>query len=95
MRTLLLAGIMLAALLGASIYWLLASDIDLRLFSLSAQDVVAFAEAWAPWTMLASMALMILHSFLPFPSEVIAIANGMMFGDKFPRDVRVSPYTTT
>ena len=33
--------------------------------------------AWAP---VASIALIILHSFLPFPAELIAIANGMLFG---------------
>ena len=32
------------------------------------------------WGVLASIALMILHSFVPFPAEFIALANGMVYG---------------
>jgi uncharacterized membrane protein YdjX (TVP38/TMEM64 family) len=47
-------------------------------FSLeSIQDLVRSA---GPWAAVASIGLMILHSFVPFPSEFIAVANGMVFG---------------
>ena len=39
--------------------------------------LMAQAGFWAP---LASIGLMVLHSFVPFPAEVIAIANGIAFG---------------
>jgi len=42
--------------------------------------VVAQIQAWGPWAALGSIALMIAHSFLPFPSEIITLANGMVFG---------------
>ncbi|AJY27211.1 hypothetical protein BTM_6178 (plasmid) [Burkholderia thailandensis 34] len=32
------------------------------------------------WGVLLSIALMTIHSFLPFPAEVIAIANGVIYG---------------
>ncbi|GAB3684431.1 TVP38/TMEM64 family protein [Salinisphaera aquimarina] len=35
------------------------------------------AGLWAP---LASVGLMAAHSFLPFPAEIIAVANGIVFG---------------
>jgi uncharacterized membrane protein YdjX (TVP38/TMEM64 family) len=32
------------------------------------------------WGVLASIALMIVHSFVPFPAEFVALANGMVYG---------------
>ncbi len=32
------------------------------------------------WGVLVSLGLMIVHSFIPFPSEFVAIANGMIYG---------------
>lgn len=37
-------------------------------------------EAWGPLAAPISIALMVLHSFVPFPAEMLAIANGMLFG---------------
>lgn len=42
-----------------------------------AQDAI---RSWGAWGIAASIALMVVHSFLPFPSEVIALANGMVYG---------------
>jgi len=36
--------------------------------------------AWGTWGMVASMGIMVLHSFVPFPAEFVAIANGMLYG---------------
>lgn len=55
-------------------------SLDLRIMSLTVEDVKSYAEAWAPWSAVASIGLMVLHSFLPLPAEIIAVANGMMFG---------------
>jgi uncharacterized membrane protein YdjX (TVP38/TMEM64 family) len=67
-------GVMLAlAVVALPTVWLLRLD-----------DPVAELErlmaAWGPLAALASIALMVLHSFVPFPAEMLAIANGMLFG---------------
>jgi len=41
------------------------------------RTLMARAGFWAP---LASVGLMTAHSFVPFPAEVIAVANGIVFG---------------
>jgi uncharacterized membrane protein YdjX (TVP38/TMEM64 family) len=47
-------------------------------------DSVQAAEerirSWGAWGIAGSIALMVVHSFLPFPSEIIALANGMVYG---------------
>ena len=50
------------------------------LLSLTPESVHRFAEAWGRWAALGSITLMVVHSVLPLPAEVIAVANGMMFG---------------
>jgi uncharacterized membrane protein YdjX (TVP38/TMEM64 family) len=47
---------------------------------LSPAEVQAFVQSWGMWSVAGSMGLMVLHSFVPVPAEVIAVANGMMFG---------------
>ena len=37
-------------------------------------------QSWGMWGVAASIGLMILHSFVPFPAEFLAIANGMIYG---------------
>jgi uncharacterized membrane protein YdjX (TVP38/TMEM64 family) len=36
--------------------------------------------SWGAWGPLASVGLMVVHSFVPFPAEFLAVANGMVFG---------------
>ncbi len=47
-------------------------------------DSVGAAEerirSWGAWGIAGSIGLMIVHSFLPFPAEIIALANGMVYG---------------
>ena len=46
-------------------------------------SVQAFEETilgWGAWGVLGSIGLMIVHSFVPFPAEFLAIANGMVYG---------------
>jgi uncharacterized membrane protein YdjX (TVP38/TMEM64 family) len=52
----------------------------LELWSVSVGDIERFVERWGAWSALGSIVLMVLHSFLPLPAELIAIANGMLFG---------------
>ena len=39
-----------------------------------------FAESWGTWAALGSITLMVLHPVLPLPAEMIAVANGTLFG---------------
>jgi uncharacterized membrane protein YdjX (TVP38/TMEM64 family) len=41
---------------------------------------VALIRSWGAWGMLGSIGLMVVHSFLPFPAEIVACANGMIWG---------------
>ena len=43
-------------------------------------EIERFVAAWGPWSAVGSVALMVLHSFLPLPAEIIPLVNGMMFG---------------
>ncbi len=75
------AGILVLLLIAATVggwFWLRARGIDLG--ETSTADVEAMVKGWAPWSWLASIALMVLHSFVPLPAEIIALANGMLFG---------------
>ncbi len=46
----------------------------------SMSDIEQFIAAAGYWGVAASIGLMVLHSFVPFPAEFVAIANGMMWG---------------
>jgi uncharacterized membrane protein YdjX (TVP38/TMEM64 family) len=46
----------------------------------SVEDVVQLVQAAGLWGVGASIGLMVIHSFVPFPAELIAIANGMVYG---------------
>jgi len=47
---------------------------------LSTDAIEDTIRAWGMWGVLASLGLMILHSFVPFPAEFVALANGMVYG---------------
>ncbi len=44
------------------------------------QEIKDTIAAWGPWGVVVSMGIMVLHSFVPFPAEFLAIANGMLYG---------------
>ena len=46
----------------------------------SIEEFERLIESWGPWGVLAAIGLMIVHSFVPFPAEFVAIANGMIYG---------------
>lgn len=49
-------------------------------FELSATKLTALIRSWGPWGIAGSISLMALHSIMPFPAEILAIANGMVYG---------------
>lgn len=46
----------------------------------SVQAIEETIRSWGAWGVTASIGLMVLHSFVPFPAEFLAIANGMVYG---------------
>jgi uncharacterized membrane protein YdjX (TVP38/TMEM64 family) len=49
-------------------------------FELSVDAAVLRIRDWGAWGVAGSIGLMIAHSFLPFPAEIIACANGIVYG---------------
>ena len=72
------AAVLLAALAASLWYALKLAGIDFA--ALDQRAVERIVESWGAWGPLASVALMVLHSFLPLPAEIIPLANGMLFG---------------
>jgi uncharacterized membrane protein YdjX (TVP38/TMEM64 family) len=52
----------------------------LRGFERSGGEGERLIQSWGMWGVLASIMLMVLHSFVPFPAELVAVANGMLYG---------------
>ncbi|MBI4763799.1 MAG: TVP38/TMEM64 family protein [Deltaproteobacteria bacterium] len=46
----------------------------------SITEITALIRSFGFWGVGASIGLMVIHSFVPFPAEFIAIANGMIYG---------------
>ncbi|MFO1060772.1 MAG: VTT domain-containing protein [Dongiaceae bacterium] len=46
----------------------------------SVERTVALIRGWGAWGVAGAIALMVAHSFLPFPAEILACANGMIWG---------------
>ncbi len=44
------------------------------------EDVLQMIRESGPWGVIVSLGLMVIHSFIPFPAEFVAIANGMIYG---------------
>ena len=78
-RVILPVAIVLMCAVGGLTWWLLPPGV-LRGFDFSVNDAVALIRSWGAWGMAGSIALMVVHSFLPFPAEVIALANGLIYG---------------
>ena len=65
------ALLLIAAVIGAWL-WLRGRGIDLS--AMSTADVEAMVKGWAPWTWLGSIALMVLHSFVPHQGDAWQLA---------------------
>ncbi len=46
----------------------------------SVKGIEELIRSWGPWGVGASIGLMVLHSFVPFPAGLLALANGMLYG---------------
>lgn len=79
-RTTSAIGIGLLATLGILVVLFLAALSLGWNLGFSVQDIEDTILSWGPWGVAGSIGLMVLHSFLPFPAEFLAIANGMLYG---------------
>jgi uncharacterized membrane protein YdjX (TVP38/TMEM64 family) len=86
-RRLLYAGLISALLFG--IVFLIATAMGglfqgdgwARLWAqASIEEFERLIESWGGWGVVAAIGLMVIHSFIPFPAEFVAIANGMVYG---------------
>jgi uncharacterized membrane protein YdjX (TVP38/TMEM64 family) len=68
-----LALLVLLVAAACGLWWYL----DLKL---SAESIEAAILLLGAWSVAASIGLMVLHSFVPFPAEFLALANGMIYG---------------
>lgn len=75
-----LVGVGLAAVLG----WLVYSGLLTRAVrfesDLDTESMSGAIRSLGPAAPLASIGLMILHTYVPFPLEILALANGLVFG---------------
>lgn len=71
--------VVLIALGIVSVTALVAAGLDWN-FGLTTEHLEETIKAWGPWSVAASIALMVIHSFVPFPAEFLTLANGMLFG---------------
>ena len=60
--------------------YVLMTDASLDGLDFSVKGMERIIESWGRWAVVASILLMILHSFVPIPAELLAVANGMFFG---------------
>jgi len=72
--------VLLFALIAAATVGTFALSGPLGDFELSAEMVRDRIQSWGAWGVMGSIALMIAHSFVPFPAEILAMANGMVYG---------------
>ena len=74
-------AIAIALLAGAAVLvWLSLRARGIDVTGLTPEEVEGFVGTWGPWSAVGSIVLMVLHSFVPLPSEIIALANGILFG---------------
>jgi uncharacterized membrane protein YdjX (TVP38/TMEM64 family) len=73
------AALLLLLTIGVLAWWLLPPSWLLDLDN-TVEGTVALIRSWGTWGVIGSIGLMVVHSFLPFPAEIIACANGMIYG---------------
>ncbi len=71
-----LAGAVVLGLLALALWHAL----DLGDVEMSLDSIEMLIRSWGMWSAVGSIVIMILHSFVPLPAELIAMANGMVFG---------------
>jgi uncharacterized membrane protein YdjX (TVP38/TMEM64 family) len=75
-------AVLSAVLVATIVVWVYALGTPMPLpgFELSVEAVEQEIRSWGMWGIAASILLMVLHSFVPFPAEFVAMANGMLYG---------------
>jgi uncharacterized membrane protein YdjX (TVP38/TMEM64 family) len=68
-----MAGLLLLVAAAVAIGFAVDWSVDL-------DGIEGAIRSWGAWGVLASIMLMVLHSLIPFPAELVAIANGMVYG---------------
>jgi len=76
------AAVLLGLALATAVVWIYALGAAMPLpgFELSVEAVEAQIEGFGMWGVAIAILLMVLHSFVPFPAEFVAMANGMLYG---------------
>ncbi len=69
----LLSGVTISALFDAESWTRLWAQVSIERF----ENLIV---SWGAWGVFAAIGLMVVHSFIPFPAEFVAIANGMIYG---------------
>ncbi len=72
-------ALLLLVVVGVGAWWLWPRELSIGGEN-TIEGMVAQIRSWGPWAVLASITLMVVHSFLPLPAEIITLANGMVFG---------------
>ena len=82
MMALTLLAVLFAGAVGVIAFGVLTGRLNIGalLSNVSVERMERAIASWGAAAPLASVALMVLHSFVPFPAEMLAIANGMLFG---------------
>jgi uncharacterized membrane protein YdjX (TVP38/TMEM64 family) len=75
LRTAAALTFLLIVALGVLAWW--SNIVDLAPTS---KGIEAEIRSWGHWAVAASIGLMIAHSLVPFPAELVTFANGMLFG---------------
>lgn len=78
LRFVLYAGLIAALLL--SIVFVSVTAMGGLWAQTSIEEFEHLIESWGVWGVCAAIGLMVIHSFIPFPAEFVAIANGMVYG---------------
>lgn len=82
-RPTIIAGAALLAILfaGIIVFYLARGDLT-QIFPIGmpVEQIADTIRSWGAWAIVGSVLLMVAHSFVPLPSEFIAIANGIVFG---------------
>lgn len=73
------AALVLLLASGALAWWVLPSP-WVRDLDNTVEGTAALIRSWGAWGVIGSIGLMVAHSFLPFPAEIVAVANGMVYG---------------
>lgn len=69
----------LLALIGVFTWLLLAPPFGIKV-DMTVEATAQLIRSWGAWGVAMSIALMVAHSFVPFPAEILACANGMIYG---------------